>query len=211
MSIRDEFFKAKRERHQAERKWWNTKLTIFKDLYRQAKHKFSKHVHTAKCKFYTETIALSFFSKELYQIVYALSNKYPPKLLSSIYPIANLHSLFIRHFNNKVENFRANIDSESATSTHVTGTTTANFSSFDCETIKSIRLHSAPKSCYLYPFSSKLLIQCLYFILPSLTDLFYSSLESGIFPQCFKSALVTPVMKIRCLDRNDLKKLSTCL
>ena len=33
-SIRDELFIAKRERHQAERKWRNTKLTILKDLYR---------------------------------------------------------------------------------------------------------------------------------------------------------------------------------
>ena len=39
-SIRDELFIAKRERRQAERKWMNTKLIIFKDLYRQAKHKF---------------------------------------------------------------------------------------------------------------------------------------------------------------------------
>ena len=38
-SIRDELFMAKRERRQAERKWRNTKLTIFKDLYRQARHK----------------------------------------------------------------------------------------------------------------------------------------------------------------------------
>ena len=38
----------------------------------------------------------------------------------------------------------------------------------------------------------------------SLTDLFNSSLASDIFPQCFKSALVTPVLKNRCLDHNDL-------
>ena len=36
-SIRDEHFIAKRERRQAERKWRNTKLTIFKDLYEKAK------------------------------------------------------------------------------------------------------------------------------------------------------------------------------
>ena len=40
-SIRDELFIAKRERRQAERKWSNTKLTIFKDLYRQSKHMVS--------------------------------------------------------------------------------------------------------------------------------------------------------------------------
>ena len=53
-SIRDELLISKRERCQAERKWRYTKLTIFKDLYRQTMHKFTKHVHTVKCKFYTE-------------------------------------------------------------------------------------------------------------------------------------------------------------
>ena len=65
-------------------------------------------------------------------------------------------------------------------------------------------LNSAPKSCELDPIPSKLLIECLDSILPSLTDLFNSSLASGIFPQCFKSALVTPILKKMCLDHNDL-------
>ena len=39
-SIRDELFIAKRERRQAERKWMNTKLIIFKDLYRQISTRF---------------------------------------------------------------------------------------------------------------------------------------------------------------------------
>ena len=56
----------------------------------------------------------------------------------------------------------------------------------------------------LDPIPSKLLIECIDSILPSLTDLFNSSLASGIFPQCFKSALVTPILKKRCLDHNDL-------
>ena len=41
-SIRNELLIAMRERRQAERKWRNTKLTIFKDLYGQAKHTVSK-------------------------------------------------------------------------------------------------------------------------------------------------------------------------
>ena len=85
-SIRDELFIAKRERRQAERKWRNTKLAIFKDLYGQAKHKVSILVHTAKCKFYTERIALASSSKELHQIVNTLSNRHPPKILPTIYP-----------------------------------------------------------------------------------------------------------------------------
>ena len=106
-SIRDELFMAEIERRQAERKWRNTELTIFKDLYRQTRHKLSKLVHTAKCKFYTERIALASSSKELHQIVNTLSNRHPPRILPTIYPNADLSSIFIKHFTNKVEKLRA--------------------------------------------------------------------------------------------------------
>ena len=130
-SISDELIIARRERRQAERKWRNTKLTIFKDLHGQAKHKVSLLVHTAKCKFFAEGIALASSSKELHQIVNALPNIHPPKILPTIYPSADLPSIFIKHFTNKVEKLRANIASEHVTSTLVTGTTAASFSSFE--------------------------------------------------------------------------------
>ena len=103
-SIRDELFIAKRERRQAERKWRNTKLTIFKDLNGQAKHKVSKLVHTAKCKFYSERMALASTSKELHQIVNALSDRHPPKILPTIYPSADLPSIFINTLPTKYRN-----------------------------------------------------------------------------------------------------------
>ena len=80
-SISDELFIAKRERRQAERKWRNTKFTIFKDLYRQARHNVSKLMHTPKCEYYNERIALASSSKELHHIVNTLSNRHPPKIL----------------------------------------------------------------------------------------------------------------------------------
>ena len=70
--------------------------------------------------------------------------------------------------------------------------------------MKECIINSAPKSCDLDPIRSKLLIECLNSILPSLTDLFKSSFASGILPQCLKSALFTPILKKRCLDHNDL-------
>ena len=160
-SIRDELCIANRERRQAGRKWRNTKLTIFKDLYGQAKHKASKLVHTAKCKFYTERIALASSIKELHQIVNTLSNRHPATILPTIYPSADLASIFIKHFTNKVEKLRANIASEHVTSTLVTGTTAATFSSFEKVsqlTVKECILNSDPKSCELDPIPSKLFI-----------------------------------------------------
>ena len=109
----------------------NTRLIIFKDLYRHAKHKVSKLVHTDKCKYYTERIALASSSNELYQIVSTLSNRHPPMMLPTIHPSADLPSLVIRHITNKEEKLRARFASEHVTSKLVTETTTATFSSFD--------------------------------------------------------------------------------
>ena len=163
-------------------------------------------MHTARCKFYTEGIALALSSEEVNQIVNSLSNRHPPKILPTIYPSADLPSIFIKHFTNKVVKLRANIASEHVTSTLVTGTTAVTFSSSEKVsqlTVKECILISAPKSCELDPINFKLFIECLDSILPSLTDLFSSSLASGIIPQCFKSALVTPILKKRCRHRND--------
>ena len=118
-------------------------LTIFKDLYRQAKHKVSKLAHTAKCKFSTERKALASSSNELHLIVSTLSNRHPPKILPTIYPSAELPSIFIKEIAHTVEKVRANIASEHVFSTLVPGTTAATFFlNLKCVTINSERMHS---------------------------------------------------------------------
>ena len=166
---------AKRGRCQAERKWRNTKLTIFKDLYGQARHKVSRLVHTARCKFYTERISLASSSNILHQIVNTLSNIHPPRILPTIYPSADLPCIFIKHFTNKDEKLRANNASEHVTSTLVTGAMAATFSSFEKVSqlaVKECILIFAANLCDFDPIPSKLLIECLDSILPSLTNLF---------------------------------------
>ena len=76
-------------------------------------------------------MALASSSKELLQIVNALSNGHSPKILPTIYPSADLPSIFIKHFANKVKKLRANVASEYVTSALVTETTAATFSSFE--------------------------------------------------------------------------------
>ena len=65
-------------------------------------------------------------------------------------------------------------------------------------------LNYGSKSCDIHPIPCKLLVECLDSILPSLIEPFNSSLASGIFTQCLKSALVTPILKRSCPDHNDL-------
>ena len=89
-------------------------------------------------------------SKELHQIVNTLSNRHPPNILPTIYPCADIPSLFFKHITNKVVKRRANIASEHVISTLVTGKTAATLSSF--EKVRQLIMkecipNSAPKSC----------------------------------------------------------------
>ena len=84
-SMRDYVIKAKKERRLAERKWRNTKLTIFNDLHRQA-----NLMCTIKCNYYTEWMPLTSSSKELLQIVNILSNRHQHKILPTIYLVLTI-------------------------------------------------------------------------------------------------------------------------
>ena len=133
-------------------------MNTFTELCRQAKHKVTKLVHTAKCEYYNERIALASSSKELHQIVHKLSNRHPPKIWPTIYPSADLLSIFIKHITIKVEKLRSSIASEHVISLLVTGKTTATFSLFEKVsqlTMKECILTSAPKSCELDPILPK--------------------------------------------------------
>ena len=71
-------------------------------------------------------------------------------------------------------------------------------------TVKECNHNSAHRSFDLDPTPSKLFIEYLHSIHPLLTDLFNYLLASGIFRQCFKSAFVKPILKMRYLVHNDL-------
>ena len=147
-------------------------------------------MHTAKCSFYTERIALASSCNELHQIVNTLSNRHPPITLPTIYASADHPSLFIKNFTNEVEILRAIIASEHTASTLVTVTTADTFFSFEKVsqlTMKESILNSAPKSCD--PIPSKLLVEYLDSNLPSLTDLFNSYPASGIFHNSYGQLL----------------------
>ena len=48
-------------------------------------------------------------------------------------------------------------------------------------------------------------VECLDTLLPSLTAFVNSSLSSGVFPEVFKTALFTPLLKKKYLGQNELK------
>ena len=61
------------------------------------------------------------------------------------------------------------------------------------------------KSCDLDPIPTSVLSHCLDEIIPIVTSIMNNSLSSGIVPDCFKHALVKPLLKKDSLDPNCLK------
>ena len=51
------------------------------------------------------------------------------------------------------------------------------------------------KSCDLDPIPASLLLDCLDEIVPTVTDIINTSLQTGVVPQSFKHALVNPLLK----------------
>ena len=82
------------------------------------------------------------------------------------------------------------------------------FSSFqvvtDTEVLKFIK-ESPSKTCSLDPCPTHIVKQCIDILLPSLTKLVNLSLKNSIFPNPFKQAIVTPLLKKSTLSKEDLK------
>ena len=62
------------------------------------------------------------------------------------------------------------------------------------EVLKLVR-QSAKKSCPLDPAPTSLVVSCLDVLLPVITRIINCSLTSGEFPDCWKEALVSPLLK----------------
>ena len=60
-------------------------------------------------------------------------------------------------------------------------------------------------SCLLDPLPSWMINQFLDILIPSITSLVNASLTSGVVPESFKSAIISPVLKKPARDHNSLK------
>ena len=115
---------------------------------------------------------------------------------------------FCQFFNNKVEQIRNDIDTQSADPPVFEPFTGSKFFDFEPVTEASMLkliLKTASKSCSLDSIPTPLTKQCLDALVPVITKIINTSLTTGIVPDCFKSVIVKPLLKKPGLDVNDLK------
>ena len=111
---------------------------------------------------------------------------------------------FAKYFITKIENIMSDIitiiESEDLNDTYNYEPASneiqmLNFSPLTTDQVKKIIISSKSKSSRLDPIPTTLLKDCLDVLITPITNIVNASLENGVFPDSWKSALVVPLMK----------------
>ena len=129
--------------------------------------------------------------------------------LPTAYSKNELPSVFSTYFHDKIQALRDTLETLPSKppppDSPFTGTPLSSFRPVSQEevlkTIKSMSL----KTCELDPLPASLYSEGLPHLLPFITDIINTSIQTGSVPDSFKTAIVRPLLKKHNLDPNDLK------
>src|SRR5712691_2684804 len=74
----------------------------------------------------------------------------------------------------------------------------------DIDEITRLVLQSPPKQCELDPIPTSILQQSISVLAPTITNIVNLSLSTSTFPQSFKHAVISPILKKPNLDKDNL-------
>ncbi len=196
----------KRARRKAERKWRDSNLTSDENIFKTARNKYVSNLDKAHVQHYQNEISeASGNQKKLFSIIQELASVHRDNPLPDHESVKQLADQFGDFFINKIETIRSEIDtqpciSQSADRFEQPGVTLSSFKPLSQDEVRKLIMKSKTTSCDLDPIPSDLLKECIDVILPILTKMVNLSLQSGVFPNEWKLALVIPLIKKFGLD-----------
>ena len=135
-------------------------------------------------------------TKQLFSVVHLLLGKSKP--LPSNKSASELCSLFADFFVEKISKIRNSIPAESNSDNPEvpeSSSTMAFFKSVTVVEVTKLVTSMTNKSCELDPMPTSFLKVAVGALAPIITRIVNGSLMSGVFPSCYKEALVTPLLK----------------
>ena len=206
--ITNELKASIRKKRQAERKWRKSGHPRDRQTYVMVRQRTKELTFNLKAEYYNNSLQICNSSKELYKICNELLGKTNSSpVLPDFCPTEELCDVFATFFEKKIEGIRDSLKQDSVQS-DVHASTTSDFSTFSTvslEHIKNIISKSPKKTCKLDPLPISLLTFCLDSLLPHITRIINTSLQSGNVPLDLKEAHVSPILKKPNLDQNVLK------
>ena len=212
----EEILHARRLRRQAERKWLKSYSDEDHDAFRASNRHVSDLIVRAKQKYFEEKLSKA-DTKTVFEVVNELLHK-NVKVLPSYDDPATLGNRFGRFFVNKISKIRESLnihvlpigennDIHVCTNASIVNVE-SNLSEFKMlkdEDIRRILVKMSNASCSLDAQPTWLLKENINCNVPLLTKIVNSSLQSGVFPDIARQAIVTPIIKKQGLDSENLQ------
>ena len=196
------------QRRLAERKWCESGLAVHREIYVKQRNLVSNMISKAKEDYLCNKIVNCGSSRELFRLSSQMMGKFGDTMLSSNISPESLPDKFNEFFVHKIDEIRRGFDPDRPIPTNpveFSGTAFAEFQLVTEDFVKTVVQEMPRKSCDLHPIPTYVLYDCLDEIIPIVTSIMNKSLSSSIVPQCFKHALVKPLLKKASLGPNCLK------
>ncbi len=194
---------AKRQRRKAEKKWRRTNLNSDLADYKVQKNQTTFVMNCARKAFYTDFISQnSTNQRKLFEAAKILFTQRSDLLFPEYEDPDVLANDIGEFFVQKIERIHAEFDSSALETSHSSvpefTELMSRYDSFDIlneENVKDLISKSSKKSCSLDPMPTSLVLKCQDILLPVITRMINLSLQSGVFCDEWKQALVQPQLK----------------
>ena len=210
----DKIREAKRKRRQLERLWRKSKLTVHHQMYSEQRNHVNRLITSAKAEYYTGKVQeCENDTKRIFKVISSLLGKEQSQSLPEHDSLAKLTESFNEFFIQKISLIRESLEAKQTVQHPLEnndclpeGTTTlCVFEPASLDEIHKLVISSPTKSCSLDPVPTDLLKKTIHLLGPNITQMINMSLNTGIFPDSLKSAIVRPLLKKQSLDPNIMK------
>jgi hypothetical protein len=204
----DSIREAKLKRRRLEKKWRRSNLEIDRQLYCEQRQFVISLMRKTKTSYYSDLIGENATDqKQLFKTVNKLLHRSKATPFPTSTSNESLAETFSDYFITKIQTIRNSFPPTGLPPTMdlPANATLTHFALASEEEVKDIITSSPCKSCSLDPIPTWIVKDSLDTLLPVLTNIVNSSLQSGLIPPSLKIAHVKPLLKKAGLDVEDLK------
>ena len=198
---------AKQQRRRKERLWRKTGLSVHKQIYMDMKQEVNRLMKKAKAEYYQRMIHDNRCNpRKMFEVISKLLGKTKSRTIPPGREPSEIAAEFSTYFITKVQAIRESIDDHHGNEEHSEPPqcTLDAWRPVTQDEVRQIIAKSPVKQCLLDPLPTWLLKQCLTSLLPHIKKIINHSLRTGIVPESFKLAHVTPLIKKPSLDPSVL-------
>ena len=207
--VNSDILSAKRLKCKCERVWRSNNSAINRRRYRAAVNRYNFLLEQSRRRHYSTVIAENNGNpKALWNTFKKILHKTSTIILPDHISPTDLANTFGHFFSDKIVKIRVALESSVPVSLTIPKSNSSALTSFEPvseDDILKILRSSNTKSSDLDPIPTALVKECADILVTPITNIINYSLKEGSFPNCFKTAYVTPLLKKPNLDRNLLK------